>query len=109
MAETGGLRFLDILTTASAVANYLGVADVTPEHVRAAIALLRDEKTLDDLGRPLSPLVRRAPAGMAGGADKRVRELAQRWYAELGAGPEAEVTDEALSRLIAELDELAGT
>lgn len=102
-----GLRFLDILTTASAVANYLGQPDVTPAHVREAISLLREEKTLDDLGRPLSPLVRRGPPGSAGGADARVRALAQRWYETLGSRPDAELSPEQLRDLIAELDGLA--
>ena len=105
--EPGAIRFLDILTTASAVANYVGVADVTPAHVRDAIAILRGEKTLDDLGRPLSPLVRRAPPGTAGGADARVRDLARRWYASLGDDPAAELSTAQLEALIAELDALA--
>jgi len=105
--QPGAIRFLDILTTASAVANYLGVADVTPAHVRDAIAILREEKTLDDLGRPLSPLVRRAPPGTAGGADARVRELAQRWYAALANDPAAELTVAQVEALTAELDALA--
>lgn len=81
-AEAGAsLRFADILTTASAVANYLGEAEVTARHVLAAIALLLEETTLEALGRPLSPLVRRPEAR---GASRPVRELAQRWFAALG-------------------------
>ena len=38
------LRFADILTTASAVANYLGVAEVSAAHLVESVALLREEK-----------------------------------------------------------------
>src|SRR5438045_7101463 len=97
------LRFTDVLTTASAVANYLGAEDVTASHVLDAIAVLRGEKGMEDLGRPLSPLVRRGQAG----ADAAVRALAQRWWTELGGSPDAELDEAALERLSAELRALA--
>lgn len=75
------LRFTDILTTASAVATYVGEADVSARHLLDALALLRGAKTMEDLGRPRSPLVR--PRGR-GGAEAAVRALVQRWWLALG-------------------------
>ena len=83
------LRLTEVLTTASAVANYRGVHDVRAIDVLDAIRILREEMTLDDLGRPRSPLLSRAsPAGV--GATVAVRELAQRWFAALDSDPVAE-------------------
>lgn len=87
------LRFADILTTASAVANYLAQPEVTAAHLLEAVAILRGEKTLEDLGRPLSPLVRRAgPQGA--GVEPRARELVRRWFAAIGSSPTAELAAE---------------
>lgn len=101
MAER--LRLAEILTTSSAVANYLGARDVSATHVLAAIDILLGSKTLDDLGRPLSPLVSRA-AGAGSGAAEDVKELARRWLAELEGDIQRELTDTQLGRLRAELE-----
>jgi hypothetical protein len=94
------LRFADILTTASAIANYLGQPDVDPSHLIAAVAILRGQKTMEDLGRPVSPLVRRpAPPG----ATEAVRALVQRWFADLGEDPNAELSPELAERLLNDL------
>lgn len=105
--EPEPLRFADILTTAAAVANYLGEPTVGASHLLDAIAILRNEKTLDDLGRPVSPLLRRA-TGSGGDADPAVRDLAQRWFAALGASVDAELDDHQLAALNAELQALRG-
>lgn len=97
------LRFADILTTASAVANYHGVPDVTATHLLDAIAILREEKSLDDLGRPVSPLVPRRPGA---GVDPPVRDLVQRWWHTLGEDVNATLTAPALASLTAELHAL---
>lgn len=97
----GPLRFADILTTASAVANYLGEADVRGAHLVDAIALLREEKTLADLGRALSPLVPR-PRGREAGADTAVKDLVQRWFAALGSDANAEIGEDEADRFAAE-------
>ena len=96
------LRLTEILTTSSAVANYLGQPDVTAGHMLSAIAILRGEMTMESLGRPVSPLVPRVPGG--GGADPRVRELAQRWFAKLGGEVGAALDDVQLASLVEELD-----
>lgn len=70
-----------------------------------AIAILREEKGIDDLGRPVSPLV---PRPQQPGADERVRDLVQRWWRELGQDVDAELPPAELPRLIAELEALAG-
>lgn len=99
------LRFADILTTASAIANYLGAPEVIPAHLRDAIRLLRDEIAMESLGRPRSPLVR-GPGGAAGaGATSSVRAFAQRWFAELGDA-NAEIDGGLLERFVSELTEM---
>ncbi len=98
-----GIRFVDILTTASAVANYLAQPDVTATHMLDAIAILAGEKTLADLGRPISPLVPRGPRGQAAGADPAVRTLVQRWWAELHQDTSAELDVAQTARLRHEL------
>jgi hypothetical protein len=99
------LRLTDILTTSSAVANYLGESNVTAGHMLSAIAILRGEVTMESLGRPVSPLVPRARDG--GGADPRVRELAQRWFARLGGDVGAALDDVQLASLVEELHGIA--
>lgn len=74
------LRLSEILTTSSAVANYLGESAVSARHLRSAIAILLGEESIEDLGRPTSPFVSRA-TGAASTVDPAVRELAQRWFA----------------------------
>ena len=101
-----GLRLSEILTTSSAVANYRGVHDVRAVDVLDALSMLRGQKTLDDLGRPLSPMVSRI-SGAGSGATEGVRELAQRWFAVLGQDSTAELSDEQLRELELELTELA--
>lgn len=100
------LRLTDILTTASAVANYLGQPDVSADHVLHAIAVLRGEESMESLGRPRSPLVPRPPGGP--GADPRVRVVAQRWFARLGGEVTAELDEEQLAELRSDLTEIAG-
>lgn len=96
------IRFTDILTTGTAVANYLGAREVTGAHLRDAIAILQGTKPMGDLGRPVSPLINRGPTGP--GATAAVRDLAQRWFATLGADPAAELDAAALTTLISELE-----
>jgi hypothetical protein len=86
------LRFADILTTASAVANYLGEPDVTFSHLAAAVAVLLGETRVEDLGRPRSPLGRsREQAGATPG----VRVFVQRWFERLGSA-DAEISGDLL-------------
>lgn len=96
------LRLTEILTTASAVANFKGVPDVTAEHLLLAMEVLLGTKTLDDLGRPMSPLVARV-AGAGSGATAGVRELAQRWFARQEGDMTHELDDEQLGALCDEL------
>ena len=57
MAER--LRLTEILTTSTAVANYLGEPVVAARHVRTALRMLEGETSLDDHGRRTG---RRGPA-----------------------------------------------
>jgi len=98
------MRLTEILTTASAVANFSGVPAVSAGHLRIAIDILRGEKTLDDLGRPVSPLVSRV-TGAGSGATDGVRELAQRWFSRQNGDVTYELSE---SELMALRDEIAG-
>ena len=100
------LRFADILTTASAVANYLGESDVAPGHLLHAVALLRGAKTMEDLGRALSPLVRRP--GRAG-VTPEVREFTQRWFAALGGDANATLGADSVESFVAALRAMDGS
>lgn len=100
-APGGSLRFADILTTASAVANYLNEPTVTAGHLLDGIAILQETKTMEDLGRAVSPLIRRQQwAG--GGVTPGVRALVQRWFTAVG-DVNAEIGGEDLVRLGDEL------
>jgi hypothetical protein len=105
--ERAGLRFVDVLTTASAVANYRGAGDVEAGHLLDAIGILRGELSMEDLGRAVSPLLRRP--GQRAGATADVRALVQRWYGQLGGTAEAVLSEEELARFKSELGALAPT
>ncbi len=96
-----GLRLTEILTTSAAVANYQGYAEVGPVHLLHAVAILQGEERMEDLGRPVSPLVPRSPGG--GGAMPAVRELAGRWFALLGSDVSAVMTPEQIEAFVSEV------
>ena len=104
--EDDPIRFADVLTTGSAVANYLGEGEVAALHLVHAIDILTDQLAIEDLGRPLSPLVRRTPPGMGSTVQLAVQELVQRWYAELGSNHAATMTEAHLARLRTDLEAL---
>jgi hypothetical protein len=87
------------------VADYRGQAMVSAEHLLTAIEMLRGRVTLEDLGRPVSPLV---PRPGQRGSEADVRELVQRWWKELGEDVNATVGGEGLERLVEELRAIAG-
>ncbi len=96
------MRLTDVLTTGTAVANYLGETTVRAEHLQMAIGLLCEKLTMDDLGRPQSPtLSRMTKAGSA--VAPEVRELAQRWFARLGGDPRAEFDAAGLAEFESDL------
>lgn len=105
-ADTDAIRFADVLTTASAAANYLGESAVRPLHLKQAIGILTGALRLEDLGRPVSPLVPRTLPGAGSSVQPAVRELAQRWFASLGSDYAALLSDENLQRLRMEVDAL---
>jgi hypothetical protein len=100
MAEA--LRLTEILTTSSAVANYLGARTVEAQHLLLAIAILQGSKTLDDLGRPQSPLISRV-TGAGSGVAEEVQELAQRWFAAFEGDVLREFREGELDELVEEL------
>ena len=79
--EANGARFADILTTAAAVADYMGVPDVSAAHLLTALEILVEDRKLEDMGRPVSPMLRRP--GQEKGVEPPVRELVQLWFARL--------------------------
>jgi hypothetical protein len=105
MASDPQLRFTDILTMASSVASYLGVPDVSAQHVLAGIDILLGRTKMEDLGRVRSPLAPMPPS-QYGGAEPAVRELAQRWFERLGNDPEAKLDNVQLAEFGAEVSAL---
>jgi hypothetical protein len=97
------LRFTDILTTAAAVANYTGAPDVTATHMLDAIAILLGEKSMEDLGRGVSPLVPRGMPGQRESVDPAIRTLAQIWFATLNNDVTATLTEPQIQQLRREL------
>ncbi|MCC6381007.1 MAG: hypothetical protein IT304_00785 [Dehalococcoidia bacterium] len=100
----GEVRFADLLTTAVAVAGYLGSDEVRPRHLRAALAVLTGERTLEALGRPVSPLLRRSPTGPP--VAPAVRAFVQQWFALLGGDVNAQLSPERCAELSAALEAL---
>lgn len=93
------VRFTDVLTTSTAVANYLGDSAITMSHLRRALEVLEGQTAAEDLGRMVSPLIpRRDPA-----AEPEVREFAQRWFALLGSDVTAELDGNLLAQFRHEL------
>lgn len=95
------IRFTDILTTATALATYLGDREITTFHLAEAVAVLREERTLDDYGPGRSPLIPRDPGGAVVG--DRLRALTQAWFQRLGADPAIELEDGAVEEFLEEL------
>lgn len=89
------LRLTEILTTSAAVADYVGADSVLPAHVLEAIAVLRGERTMDELGRGRSPLVPRRPG--SGAVQPELRELSRRWFEELGSDVAATLSPSQLA------------
>ncbi len=74
-------------------------------HLRSAVAILRGELEIEALGRPVSPLLRRVEGGRP--VSPAVRELVQRWFADLGANVDAALDQPAVDRFIADLEALS--
>ena len=100
------IRFVDILTTASAVADYRGEGEVSAAHVLTAIEMLQGKSALADLGRPVSPLV---PRPRERGSEARLRQLVQRWWHDLGEDVNATLDSIQVGELQADLNGLAAT
>lgn len=102
MPESEGmLRFVDVLTTSAAVTSFLGVAVTTASHIIAAVAILQGELTIEDLGRPVSPLLRSARGPQS--VDPAVRHLVQSWFQRVGGTGDAEIGGEQLRLFVGEL------
>ena len=97
------VRFLDILTTASSVAQASAAGAVEATHLLDAIDVLTGAAEPDDVTGAVSPLGHRR-SELA--VEPAVRELTQRWFARLGETPDATVDGDTLSELRAELEAL---
>ncbi len=93
------IRFLDLLTTATAVANFRGSDTVCAEHFEIAADILRGLKSMDETGGPGSLPVSR---GAGGNVAPALQELVQDWYRRLGGDPDATIDDDALEVFLAE-------
>ena len=96
-----------MLTNASAVARYLGASEVIAVHLLEAIAILLGEKRMEDLGRPVSPLVRPA-SSTALEVVPTVRVLVQSWFDRLGNDPLALLGPDDLAEFRTNLEQLPG-
>lgn len=105
MTGEPGLRFTDLLTTAAAVANYLGEPVVSAAHVLSAIRIQLGEIGLDELGRPRSPLGR--PPHRGDTVEPRLRALVQLWYERIGGQVTAELDATQLDGFRSALEALA--
>ncbi|MBI5949814.1 MAG: hypothetical protein HY875_16885 [Chloroflexi bacterium] len=97
----GPIRFADILTTGSAVSSYLGASTVTAAHLIEAVAILRGEKLVEELGRPVSPLVSRSSQGAE--VEPATRELVQHWFFALGQDINATLDEDETALLLLQL------
>lgn len=95
------IRFTDILTTANALATYLGDPVVVPNHLIEAVAILREEKGLEDFGPGMSPMIPRSPGGAVVRPD--VRDLTQRWFKAHGSDPLVRLEDGAVDEFVEDL------
>ena len=102
MDDEEGVRFADILTTAAAVANYLGQRDIAGAHVIDAVAILLGEKTLDDLGRPVSPLLTRGSQGK-GGVEAALQATVKRWFERVGRDANRELSRDELAAFVVDV------
>lgn len=98
------IRFTDILTTATALAQYLGDNEINAFHLAESVGLLRGQRTLDEFGPGRSPLIPRDPGGPAVGAE--LRDLTQAWFARLGSDPASELEESAVDEFLQELTAL---
>lgn len=104
MSAREPLRLTEILTTSSAIANFLGEPTIGVSHLLRAIQVLHGELAIADLGRPVSPLV---PRGRdAGGVEPQVQELVRRWFASLGNDVAAELSEKQLGEFVTALKAL---
>lgn len=94
------IRLVEVLTTASAVANFLGETNVSVAHLLTSLQILKGEASMEDLGRPVSPLV---PRTGSPGSTPEARAFAQRWYQSVGGDPHAALTPAQVEQMEREL------
>lgn len=101
------LRFLDVLTTATALTNHLGASLTTAEHLLLAVDILQGERSIESLGQQRSPLLRAHRPEP--GVESALRELVQRWFERLGGTGGAILAGDDLAQFLHDLDGLVNT
>jgi hypothetical protein len=93
----------DLLTTASAASHFAGEQVIRLEHLLQAIRLQTGELTMEELGKPVSPLVQRYPRGLGPAVEPQLRELVQRWFLRLGSQATVALSHEEIAALRADI------
>ena len=85
--NTDPIRFIDLLTGASAVAAHLQLEVVDAQAMLHALDIARGEINPDELGPGVHPFVARPSTGVD--VDPLVRGFVQGWYERLGGSSDA--------------------
>ncbi len=84
------------------MADYVGASAIGPDHVIASLDILEGKATMEEQGRPVSPLLRRGrPEPTA-----EVRGVVQRWFDDLGSDVSAQLSPESAEELRKEMERL---
>ena len=102
--EVEPLRFLDILTTATAIASARNSNAVGVEEMLLAAKVTNGDIDITDIEGSIHPLLIRGSTERP--VDRDVRALVQRWYSIAGGDAAAVLTAEQLSAFVRELEKL---
>jgi hypothetical protein len=94
-----------LLTTAAAVADYEGLPVIGVDEFRRAVTILRGELAMEGLGKPLSPLVRRAPAVVP----DALQAVLQAWFSRLDHDVMATIGDDELAELLGDIERVCAS
>lgn len=96
------IRFTDILTTSTSVANFLRASLVEKSHMIAAIDLLEEKISPEDLGTPQPFLGSRPGAGP--GVAPEIAAMVRKWWDSLGQDPQAVMSGEKMDAFRREIE-----
>ena len=98
------LRLVDILTTASSIASARNAGGIGVEELLLAVRVVDGSIDIEDVGGEVHPLLIRGNVERP--VQPQVRELIQRWYAELGGALDSALNADDARRFVAELKSL---